>query len=121
MEGERGTPIVTDERDVFGEGERIQPGVEVAGVVDEVITAARVAPGSAHADQVRRQATGLLGQRWDDVAPEVGRSRVAMQEDQGWAAAFIDVGHLRIEDGDTLPGAFVAHASRLSSGTATGS
>src|SRR5262249_59250527 len=56
--------------------------------------------GAAHADQIRRQASrDACGVR-DDVAPEVRRRRIAVQEDDRTASPRIDVCYLAVEDGD---------------------
>src|SRR5579862_3749928 len=47
-----------------------------------------------HANEVRSDTASKAFQRGDDVAPEVGRGRVAMQEDNGVASAHLYIGHL---------------------------
>src|SRR5207253_649445 len=42
-------------------------------------------------------------QRWDDVAPEIRRGRVAVQKDDGRADADLHVGEEAVEDGHTPP------------------
>ena len=56
-------------------------------MVDEAITAVRRGPGIAHADIVRRQAAPVRQEMRNDVAPEIGRRRIAMQEDDRIAFA----------------------------------
>ena len=50
-----------------------------------------------HADQIGRDAAAKLLQVRDDVAPEVGRGRVSVQEDDGVPPAHLDIGHLVVE------------------------
>jgi hypothetical protein len=50
---------VDDEHDVAGESERLEPGVEIACVVDESIAPARRLARFAHAHQIRSQAAAL--------------------------------------------------------------
>ena len=59
--------------------------------------------GLAHADQVRRDAAAQVLHVRDDVAPQVGRRRVAVQEDDRITFADVDVGHLRPAHGHPLP------------------
>jgi len=67
------------------------PEVVEVGVVDVGLIAL------AHADEVRRHAAGERLDVRDDVAPEVGRRRVAVQEEHVLALANVDVVHLRTE------------------------
>src|SRR5262249_11042423 len=71
--------------------------VEIADVIGEAIGAAWRCPGSAHADEVGRETAAVPGGERDDVAPEKGRGRVAVQEDDGIASADIDIAHLGVE------------------------
>ena len=74
-------------------------GVKIADVVLEAIGDVRLAR-LAEADQVRREAMREVGDERNDVAPDVGRGRIAMQEDGdgGFAAAGFPIRHVRIED-----------------------
>ena len=54
--------------------------------------------GLAHAHEIGREAPTVLGKVWNDVAPEIGRGRIPVQEDDGIASTDIDVAHLGIED-----------------------
>jgi hypothetical protein len=49
--------------------------------------------GSAHADEVGRDTPAVAGDRTEDVAPQVGRGRVAMQEHDRRAGPGLPVGH----------------------------
>jgi len=62
--------------------QRVDEGVEVAGVVGEPVGDVGSA-GGAHPDQVRRQGPGLAGDVRGHVAPQVGGGRVAVQEQHG--------------------------------------
>ena len=42
------------------------------------------------------------GTEWDDVAPEIGRRRIAVQEDDGVAVTHIHIGHIRSSTGTRL-------------------
>ena len=73
-------------------------------MVDEAVGAARRPPRLAHTDQIgSKTATEHVDMR-DDVAPEVGRRGIAVQEDDRLARARVDVGDLRVEDPDALAG-----------------
>ena len=78
---------------------RVEPGVQVAAVVSEAVGAAGGGVGLSHAHQVGSQAAGQGRHVRDDVAPQVGRRGVAVQENHGAAgrggrAAGVNVGHL---------------------------
>jgi hypothetical protein len=60
---------VAHEDDV-SQAERLEPRVEIPDVIGEPVCDVRLA-GSAHADQVRRQAAGLARDVRDHVAPQV--------------------------------------------------
>jgi hypothetical protein len=96
VEGEHAAPVVADQhrrRQVAG-GE---PGVEVAGVVGVAVGDVGLA-GLTHADEIRREGAGLAGDVGDDVAPDVRRRRVAVDEHHRLAGAGLAVGHERVED-----------------------
>jgi hypothetical protein len=86
---------VHDERDVCGQAEGVEPGVEVVGVVGEAVAGRGAGP--AHADKIWGQAAAQVGDVRDDVAPQVRRGRVAVQEDYRVALAGFDVVHLGVE------------------------
>jgi hypothetical protein len=88
---------VDDQRDA-PEVERLEPGVEVTDVIDEAIAAAGRLARAPHADEVGSQTASGVGQLRDDVAPEIGRRRVAVQEHDGIAGPDVDVGHVGVED-----------------------
>jgi hypothetical protein len=46
----------------------------------------------------------MVAQIGDDVAPQVGRGRVSVQENDRVPVADIDLTHLRVEHGDTPSG-----------------
>jgi hypothetical protein len=56
----------------------------------------------AHADQIRGQATALALHMRHDIAPEIGRGRVAVQEDDRAPLAQLDIGHPLALDLDEL-------------------
>ncbi len=101
VEGQGTAPVVADEDDPV-EAQRLEPGVQVAGLVVEAVVDVRLA-GGAHADQVRREHPGPAGQVRDDVAPEVGGGGVAVQEHHGRAARVgpgVQVGEMGVDHGD---------------------
>ena len=92
-----------DEDHVALDPDRLEPGVEVALVIGEAITAVRCRTRIAHADIVRRQAAAEGQQMRDDVSPQVGRRGVAVQEHDRIARAGVDIGHLRAKHGQVFP------------------
>ena len=64
--------------------------------------------GVPHADQIDGNTPAMSRKRRDDVAPEVGRRRVAvLQHDRGTTAHF-DISHLFAFDGQSLPGQLIS-------------
>ncbi len=101
VEGQGAAPVVADEDDPV-EAQRLEPGVQVAGLVVEAVVDVRLA-GGPHADQVGREHPGPAGEVRDDVAPEVGRGGVAVQEHHGRAAragSGVQVGEMGVDHGD---------------------
>ena len=84
------------EHDVAVEVQSDEEGVQIAAMFQKRV-AVRPASlellGVAHPDQVRRYAPGLSLDVGNDVAPQVGRGRVAVQEDDRVAAPDVDVRH----------------------------
>src|SRR5439155_15009829 len=91
-------PVVHDERDVAPGPDGLEPGVEVARMIGEAIRARRRLAGVAHADEVGGQASALRLHVANDVAPEVGGGRVAVEEHHRIAPARVHVGHLGVQD-----------------------
>src|SRR5439155_17338728 len=60
--------------------------------------------GPAHADEIGRDAAAETGQVRDDVAPQIRRGRVTVEEDNGITATLIDIGHACTVDLDALQG-----------------
>ena len=57
----------------------------------------------AHADQVGCDRTASRGYNMgDDVAPKIGRGRVAVEQNDGRAASLVHIGDLALKDEDTL-------------------
>ena len=100
MEGERRAPVLRHHHHL-ADAERVEEGVEIADMVEEAVVDVGLAR-LAEADQVRRDAAAERRDMRDDVAPDVGRGRIAVQEQHGRAVrARLDIGHGRIEHGDS--------------------
>src|SRR5712692_4941243 len=104
------SPVMHNERDSAVQSQCIKPGIEVTSVIDEAIGVMWCLPRTAHAYQVRSQATPIPLQVRNDVTPEIGRRGIPVQEDNRVACPGIDVGHVGIEDG--YPLALVRVSSR---------
>ena len=79
----------------------LEQGVEVTAVLDEAIRAGATVGqlvGVAHADQVGGDAAAEWLQVRQDVAPEVGRGGIAVQQHDGVALSHLHVRHLAAED-----------------------
>src|SRR5207249_1417970 len=80
---------------------RVEPGVEISHVVGKPVVAAR-GTGLPHADENGRQTPAETGDVRDDVAPDVRRRRVPVEEHDRVARARVDVGDFGVEDLDAL-------------------
>jgi hypothetical protein len=101
IEAERRAPIVyVDERDVVVQAQRVEPGVEIAGVIGEAIGVRRRFARLAHADQVGRETASVAADIRNDVAPQIGRRGITVQEDDRVAFAGVHVTHFTIDYGD---------------------
>src|SRR5262249_59490648 len=104
IEAEGRAPVVYDQRDIAGESQGLEPRVQIQGVIDEPIRAAGCSPRFAHADEVRGQAPPVWLEGRDNVAPEVGRGGVAVQEHDRWSVAGLDEGHRGVEKAGAAAG-----------------
>jgi hypothetical protein len=88
---------VTDDHDPI-KAERVEPGVEVAGMVSEAVGHVGLA-GSAHPDEVGREQPAIP-QAGEDVAPHVRGAGVAVKQHHGNSAATLLVVDVRGEHVD---------------------
>jgi hypothetical protein len=99
VEGESRSPILHNEVDRPDPRLRDER-VEIAHMILEAIGRYLACP-MAEANEIRGDAMRDLRDEEDDVAPEIGGGRIAVQEqrDRCVRPARLAVGHLRIEDG----------------------
>src|SRR6185437_15136020 len=76
IESERRSPIMHGQDDVLLEVERVEPGVEIAAVIDVAVGAVRRRARVAHADKIGREAASIGQQVGNDIAPEIGWRRI---------------------------------------------
>ena len=57
VEAEHRAPILHHQRDLIAELELLEPSIEIAGVVSEPVTAARITARLTHSDQIGREAS----------------------------------------------------------------
>jgi len=88
---------VHDQDDVLLEPHRREQGIEVAAVIDEAVGAVGRVAGIAHADEIGGETASERQEIRNDVAPEIGRRRVAMEEDDRISLADIDIHHVGVE------------------------
>ena len=101
VKAKRRAPVV-DDQDGLAQVHGVEPGVEIAGMIDEAVGVGGRLARLPHADQVGRKTPSDVADVRNDVPPEVRGRRIAVQEDDGIAFAYIDIAHLGVEDGDTL-------------------
>jgi len=97
VEAEGRTPVVEDKGDPLAHIERLEQAVEEAPVLDETVRAGaalRQLLRITHADQVGRDTAPERLQVWQNVAPEVGRGGITVQQHDGIPLANVHVGHL---------------------------
>jgi hypothetical protein len=90
---------VQHQRDAVADEDAVQELLEVGGMGGERVAAGDLV-GFAHADQVRGDAAAEVLHVRENVAPEVGRRRVAVQEDDRLPGPGVHVRHLRVLDAD---------------------
>ncbi len=89
-------PIVHDQHHILCHPQVIQQGIEIGAVFNETIglrATLRQFVRVAHTDQIRCDTPPQPLEMRHDIAPEIGRRRVAMQKENGVATALIDVSH----------------------------
>ncbi len=96
VQGERAAPVVADQDDV-PQGESVEPGVQVTGVIGESVGNVGLTRFT-HADQIRRQAEAMLGDAGKNAAPHAGRHGIAVQKHDGRTSADLTESHERIQD-----------------------
>jgi hypothetical protein len=85
MEGERRSPVLSHQ--VSGiDAEAFDEGIEIARLIGKAVGDVGLA-GLTEANQVRRDATRDRRDQRHDVAPNVGRGRIAVQEQRDGRAA----------------------------------
>src|SRR5262249_22070227 len=93
-------PVVEDKGDALANAQSLKQRFEVATMLDEPIRAGPAVGklvGIPHSDQVRRNAAAQRLQIRYDVAPQVRRGGVAVQQYDGVALSDLHVRHLAIE------------------------
>src|SRR5262249_21652781 len=83
MEPEGRTPVMQYQRDVPMKVESLEPGVKIAGVVHEPISANGRWPGAPHAYQVGGEAPSQAAHMRYDIAPKITGGRVAVRRRSG--------------------------------------
>jgi hypothetical protein len=63
--------------------QRLEPGIEVACVIDKPIGLRWRFSGLAHTDQVGSQAPSMLAEIGNNVPPKIGRGRVPVKKHDG--------------------------------------
>lgn len=71
-------------------------------MVQETVGVSRRVPGLPHPRQIRRKAAPVLLHVGNDVAPQIGRTRISVQEDDRVTVPFIHIAYLGVEDGRSL-------------------
>src|SRR5262249_17546957 len=103
METQCRSPIMHNQYDVFGQSKSLEPSVKIARMIHEPVCVCRRLSRLTHPDQIGRETAAEFGYIGDDVAPEIGGGRIAMQEHDRLADANIDVTEFRVEDTHTPP------------------
>ena len=80
-------PIVDHQGDIRICSDGVEPGIEVAAMVDEAVRACCRRSGATHTHQVRGEAASGPGEMRDDVAPKIRRGWVAVEKDDRVAVA----------------------------------
>src|SRR5262249_33094571 len=97
METQCRSPIMQNQYDVFGQSKSLEPSVKIARMIHEPVCVCRRLSRLTHPDQIGRETAAEFGYIGDDVAPEIGGGRIAVQEHDRLADANIDVAEFRVE------------------------
>src|SRR5262249_43922551 len=97
IEAIRRSPVMDDQHHVPGQSQGLEPRVEIPRLINESIRPCRRRPRLSHAHHVRGQTSSEARDVRDDVAPQVGRRRIAVQKHDGIAAAGIYIADFCIE------------------------
>jgi hypothetical protein len=92
-----------DEDHVLRDTDGVEPGVQIALVVEEAIIAIGSSRGVAHAHVVRGEAAAVRQHVRDDVPPEIGRRRNPVEKHDRIAFADVDIRHAGSSQLDVLP------------------
>lgn len=93
-QGERhdASPVVTNERELV-DCDRVEKGLEVGQVIDQPVTPIGRTRG-AHANEIDRDCpVTLYSDNGRNIAPQVGRGGIAVQEQHQWARADLREAH----------------------------
>src|SRR5260370_5700399 len=110
VEAQGRSPVMHHEGHIPAQVQRIKPGIEITRVIDEAIGVIGRLPRATHAHQVRSQATASPLKVRNNIAPQVGRRGVTVQEDNWITCPGIDISHVCIEDRHSSP--FIGVSSR---------
>jgi hypothetical protein len=94
-----------DQGDTLAHIQGLEQGVEVTAVLDEPVRAGpavRQLVGVTHADQIGGDAAAEWPQVRDDVAPEIRRGGIPVQQHDGVTVSHLRVRHLPAEDPSPL-------------------
>lgn len=98
VEGKRCSPILRDQEKWTGD-HLFDEGFEIAELVEEGVVDVGLV-GLAIADQIRCNAAPDRCHMRQDVPPDIGRRRVAVEKQDRRSRAFFDIGHRRSENVD---------------------
>ena len=102
VEADAGTPVVKDEGDVFLDAKGFEKSKSVFAIFGEGVAiggSVRDLLRVTHTNHVDGDEATTAFEMRHDIAPEIGRGRVAVKKDDGVAGAFFDISHLATEDG----------------------
>src|SRR5258708_1294438 len=94
---ERRSPIMEDQCDLLPYIKRLQQLIQVGAVLEVPIGGGATVVqlvGITHSNQVRCNTAPQTLKMRNDVAPDIGGGRIAMQEDNRIPFAYFDIGHL---------------------------
>jgi hypothetical protein len=91
-----------DDQDGLAQVHGVEPGVEVAGMIDEPVGVGWRLARMPHADQVWSKTPSNVADVRNNVPPQVRGRRIAVQENDGLAFAHVYIAHLGVEDCYTL-------------------
>jgi hypothetical protein len=79
----------------IGETKGMQPGIDIGKMIDKTICNMRL-PGLPHANVIHRKTASVWFEMRDDIAPQIRRGGIAVEEHDGITGTRLQIVHLGV-------------------------